>query len=241
MIDDFLLLKRRPYRDRDAIVEGVGRVTGRFSAVVKGRSGAGGFEAPALLRVKLMPGQSGMGVLSGPVLQHSYSSLRRSLDALMVAGFLGRLFLAVLPERMTEEAVYELLEQAFASLDRGRSPVLLALWAQDRLLCVLGLGPHLNSCLGCDSLRIVGFSGVSGGLLCDSCYSGSGFAMSSEALSVCRSLRFQALEEFCSLSLSPEAVRSLGRLYKEQFIHHLGLSPSLFRRVLPVRAVRVHE
>ena len=117
----------------------------------------------------------------------------------------------------------------------------VALWAQDVLLCSLGLGPQFELCLNCGSSDVEGYSGVEGGVLCAACYSGSGFSLSSEALLAGRALRSLALEDLDGPSFTPSVARTLSRLYKEQFVHCLELSPFLFRRVLTSRMESVVE
>lgn len=192
--------------------------------------GVGLLEPPSLLEVQFA-GDASLVRLSQPVLLESYSPLRRDLRALMVAGFLARLFLAALPDGQPDEGVFDLLTGLMGGLSSGYSPVGCGLWGQDRLLCELGLAPDFEACLKCGSPEVSGFSALDGGVLCSSCYGGHGFALSSSVLESCRALRSVDLEQ-ASGCLSAE-VSVMSRVYKEQFLAHLGLSEALFRRVLP--------
>lgn len=234
-VDDFLLLKRRPFRDRDDIVDGIGRSSGRLSAVVRGqrraKGGGGLLEPPVLLQVSLRPA-SGLCSLSQPVLVNGFSTLRRELPSLLAAGFLSRLFMASLAERSSEPEVFELLRHLFLTLGQGVPPAICGLWGQERLLTILGLSPVLEACAECRAVSVAGFSAADGGVLCAGCYRGNGFSLSLDALAFCRRLRESELREFSVLP-NPAVIRSAGRLYKEHFQEHLGLGDHLFRRVLP--------
>jgi DNA repair protein RecO len=152
----------------------------------------------------------------------------------MTAGFLGRLFLASLPERVSDESIFALLLELFEALGQDVPPEVCGLWGQARLLAELGLTPELGLCLGCQSAEVAGFSALEGGVLCSQCYSGHGFALTDSALGLCRSLCCRELAEFEALP-SPRDMLVAGRLLKDQFLAHAGLSASYFKRVLPQR------
>ena len=217
-------------------MEGIARHSGRVSAVVKGArrqssSQVGILEPPVLLQVRFRQGAS-LDTLAQPVLQNAFLSLRRDLSRLLVAGFLGRLFLASLPQRNPEPEALELLLHLFEALGEGVSPQLCGFWGQERLLTLLGLSPELDLCVNCGSERVSGFSSQDGGVLCDGCYRGKGFALPLSSRAICKRLRFEKLEEL-ELSLSPRDTRAVGRLYKEHFQAHVGLAANIFKRVIP--------
>ena len=226
-----LLLKRRPYRDSEDMVEGFSSRLDRFSAVVRrGRLGGGGLMEPPVLVNASLSSSSGLSTLSQPVLENSFSGLRKDLARLATAGFLGRLFLASAPEKVGEGQLFALLEELFVALNEGVLPIACGLWGQHRLLLSLGVAPELDCCLICGTLEVSGFSAEEGGVLCEACYRGKGFAVSATALETGRALR--------DLPLGDETVEfgplsELGRIYKEQFQVHLGVPDSVFRRVLP--------
>lgn len=226
----FLVLARRPFRESEDIVDGFTDHWGRVSAVVrKSRSLSGLLEPPVLLEVRLSS-VHGLSSLTQPVLESSYGALRRDLKRLAVAGFLGRLFLASVPERTGEGDYFLLLESLFAALNLDVSPLSCGVWGQERLLGLLGVSPELEQCLSCGVPEVSGFSASDGGVLCRACYKGSGFALSDRALRACRTVRDSSLE---SLVLEPAMLSVVGRLYKEQFQAHLGVPGLIFKRVLP--------
>lgn len=235
--EQFLLLQRRPFRDRDDLVEGIGLESGRLTAVAKGarRKGSaisGLLEPPVHLEVRFRKGR-GLDLLSQPTLLDSYSRVKRSLPALMTAGFLSRLFLASLADNDGDSGPYYLLQGLLERLAEGVEPALLGLWGQDRLLLLLGVGPNFDCCSGCGSPDVQGYAAAEGGVLCAQCYGGEGFALPSPALSFARFLRVQELGgEFPELTNVSK--RALGRLYKEHFQMHVGVGASYFKRVLPV-------
>ena len=220
--------------ENDEIVVGLGRSSGRFSAVVRGsrkpRSRlAGLLEPPVELEGQIRQGRN-LDNLSQLQLRRAFAGLRKSLEALLTAGFFARLFGEALPEREAHEEIYDLFAQLHERLADGAAVAPLALWGQDRLLAELGLAPEIEQCLSCSSSDLSGYSARDGGMLCANCYSGSGFAVAAPVLSSYRELR--ACQGDAPL-LSPPVVREIGRILKGQFQQHGGLSDRVFRRVLP--------
>lgn len=232
----FFVLRRQPLGENDEIIVGLGRESGRFSAVVRGsrkpRSRlAGLLEPPVELEGQLREGRNLDG-LSQIQLRRAFAGLRQSLTGLLTAGFFSRLFQEALPERASNPEIYELFSLLHERLAEGSAVAPLALWGQDRLLAELGLAPQLDGCLSCGSTAVAGFSALEGGMLCAACYSGSGFAVSRSALNGLRQLREMKPENTLP-HLEAGPVREMGRILKTQLQQHLGVSDRVFRRVLP--------
>lgn len=213
---------------------GLGRSSGRFSAVVKGsrkpRSRlAGLLEPPVELEGQIRQGRNLDG-LSQVQLRRAFAGLRQSLEALLTAGFFARLFNEALPERSAHEEIYDLFAQLHERLADGVSVAPLALWGQDRLLAELGLAPELEHCLRCGGADLRGYSAPEGGMLCANCYPSSGFAVAAPVLASFRELRAC---QGTPPPLPPPVIREIGRILKGQFQQHAGLSDRVFRRVLP--------
>ena len=104
-------------------------------------------------------------------------------------------------------------------------------------MLILGLSPYLSSCVECGHGEVAGYSSVVGGGLCRACYSGDGFAVTESALELSKHFRDSDLSE-AVLGSSESDIRILGRIYKEQFMEHLGLGPDFFRRVLSPKKER---
>ncbi len=169
-------------------------------------------------------------------LSRAFSGLRSSLDHLLTAGFLGRLFLECLPEKAPDEELYELLGLLYERLAEGTAVRTTALVAQDRLLSTLGFELGLLGCVVCEARDVRGFSAVHGGLLCKDCVRGRGaLALSEPAVSALREIRHLRLGR-ADLALLPEVTREIGRDYKMQLQEHLGVSGRVFRPVLPSRS-----
>ena len=236
----FFLLQRRPFAEFDDIVTGIGELSGKFSAVVKGgrkqRSRlAGLLEPPVELLADFREG-SGLSSMSSPRLNRGFVRLKSRLDSLLVAGFLSRLLLACLPEKFPAPDAFELIEDFLLVLGEHPLPQELAYLGQYRILSLLGLAPELDSCLGCGGGSLAGFSPKDGGVLCRGCYRGSGFSLGVGSLTVLRGL---ARQEFVGASLEvPSIRREVSLVLKQQFVEQAGVSPSLFRRVLGDRGVR---
>jgi DNA repair protein RecO (recombination protein O) len=218
-------------------VVGLGRETGRFSAVVKGSRKAksrlaGLLEPPVELIGLLRQGRNQLDNLSQLQLRRGFAGLRQNLDALMTAGFLARLFREALPEHAPLESAYLLFSALHDRLAQGENVTVTALWGQYRLLAELGVEPEIDHCLSCGSAKVEGYSARDGGLLCAACYSGSGFSVSAPILCSLRSLRATPIEGSLPC-LQPVAVREIGRIFKQQFQQHLSLPDRVFRPVLP--------
>lgn len=230
-----MLLKRRPFRDGKDLVDGFGRESGRFCAVVSGRRG--GFDPPVLVQARLSAG-SGLSALSQLVTLRGFGPLKRDLSRLLAAGFLGRLFLAAMPEGEPDPSVYALLESLFCALDEGACPRRCGLLGQARLLLILGVAPELDACVQCGGSGLVAFQVSEGGTVCRSCYSGGGLSLVPAELTLARALLGASLEELEKVDLEPLQTRLAGRIFKAHFVTHLGLSVDLFRRVLPPQRKR---
>ena len=234
--DRFFVLRRQPLGEYDDLLVALGFESGRFSAVVKGsrkpRSRLLGLlEPPVELEGAVREGPR-LSALSQLQLRSAYTGLRKGLPSLLTAGFLSRLFTEALPERLSCEEAYELFGSLLERLAHGEDVVGVALWGQDKLLSALGLEVEVHNCLGCGSGSLGGYSAPDGGMLCNSCYRGSGFAVSRSALESLRGMRACGFGE--RLPLLPRGEhRELGRVMKAQFQQHLGVPDRVFRPVLP--------
>lgn len=234
--EPFIILRRSPLGEVDDLVVGLGRGLGRFSAVVKGsRQGrgrlAGLLEPPVELDGQII-GDSRLSRLSGIVLRTAFTGINRRLEAMLTAGFLGRLVLECLPDHAPAPEVYDVLMEGLLALDAGRAVIPTALKAQDRLLAELGFEVMIDGCVECGAGDFSSFSAELGGVLCSACDDGSAIALDEEVFASLRDLRR------CDLNLKddpldPRVVNSLGRVFKAQFQYHLDLPHHLFRRVLP--------
>ncbi len=213
------------------------RRSGRVAGVVH-RSKKVNLDPPVLVSVERREGAS-LDTFSQPVVQSGYSGIRRSLDSLLAAGFLGRLFLASLPADEPNESAYSVLCEVFESLNRGIDARIAGLWGQQKLLDCLGLTPQLHACVECGAGEVVAFSAVEGGVLCAHCLGGGErMRLTSSELSLAKVLSALPLQELSVDLLDPEGVRLAGRIYKAQFQVHLDLSADYFKRVLPRRRVK---
>ena len=227
----FLVVSRRPLRDTEEILEGLCDSCDRLSVVVRrGKGGSVGVcEPPSLVQGLVSQGRS-LSHLSQVVLVDAFAAMRGDLERLATAGFLGRLYLAALAPGDGFGEAFRVLSALFDALNKGVSPLSAGLWGQDRLLGLLGIAPDFESCLNCGSSRVAGFSSREGGVLCNACYSGSGFALSCDALKLCQEIR--AAELGALNSPSRDVLSLVGRVYREQFVQHAGVSRELFRRVI---------
>lgn len=210
------------------------RRSGRVSGIVY-RSKKVSLDPPVLASLERRKGAT-LDTFSQPVVQAGYSGIRRSLDSLLAAGFLGRLFLASLPSDGPNESAFLALCDIFESLNRGLDARIAGLWGQQKLLGCLGLAPQLHACVECEEEKVVGFSALEGGVLCAGCLGqNEAIRLSGPELSLAKVLSVIPLQGLSEDLLDPEGVRLAGRIYKAQFQVHLELSSDYFKRVLPRR------
>ncbi|MFA7478998.1 MAG: DNA repair protein RecO [Vulcanimicrobiota bacterium] len=235
--EEILLLRRRPFRDRSDLVDGLSRTSGRVAGVIH-RSRSFVPDPPILVQASRRSGPS-LDTFSQPLVLNAYPGLRSSLEAMLVAGFLGRLFLGSLPEAEPNEGAFELLSGIYQALARQADPRACGLWGQSRLLELLGLAPQIEVCVLCGSSDLVAFSALEGGVLCGACFSDNGFRLPEGELGLLRRLRLDSWQEVLMGGLPPGEVRTAGRVFKSQLQVHLGLSDDYFKRVLPKREGQV--
>jgi DNA repair protein RecO len=231
---EILLLKKKPFRDRSYLIEGLSRASGRLAGVIHHSRHSASLDAPVLVRLSSKSGGS-LESFSQPVILKSYMGMRKSLQALLTAGFLGRLFLACLPEREPDEPVYDLLCELYDALNEGAEARVCGLWGQDKLLLSLGIAPHLSDCVLCQKPEVVGFSATEGGVLCHGCYKGNGLLVRRQDLVLCGLLRERSWADVSVSDLTSSGVRLAGLIYKAQFQAHLEIASDYFKRVLPPR------
>lgn len=236
----FFVLRRAPLGERDDLVHCLGEQRGLFSASVRGSRGgsrawrAGLLEPPVELEGVWRQGGS-LDHLSQLRLVRPFAGIRRSLERLQTAGFVGRLFRACVPEGVPAEEFYRLLGEFFERLADGRSVVATAWLAQLAVLEESGCALVLEGCALCGDSRVALYSPTHGGVLCARCPAGPGsLSLSPQGHRVLREMQAGIWQE----SLPERSVMTeVGRVLKLQLQTYLEVPASLFRPVLTAAPV----
>lgn len=162
------------------------REEGKLLAVARGIKKpraklAGALQHFALLEVQLAAGRRFDVITQARVLDAFYG-LRQNYDAFAYANYFAELFDAVLEERQSHPALFDLLGDVLHRLVAGGDMELLARYVEINLVAMLGYLPQLTRCAHCQAPLArhdaagrpawptwVGFSSSQGGALCPDC------------------------------------------------------------------------
>jgi len=138
---------------------------------------AGSLEGFALIAVDLAFGRGQLARLDAARVTRVFPRLLSDLARLEAAGALMRLARELLPERVPDEAVFELLCEALALLDESvLPPRALSLASSAQLLALTGFAPHLGGCVSCGkepaAEQAALFDPARGGIVCRACGGG---------------------------------------------------------------------
>ena len=159
-----------------------GRVSALARAARKSKKRfAGALEGFALITVDLAFGRGQLARLDAARVTRVFPRLLGDLARLEAAGGLMRLARELLPERVPDDAVFELLCEVLALLDEtppdsGGFARALSLVGAAQVLALTGFAPHLGGCVGCGKEPGAGqaalFDPARGGIVCRACGGG---------------------------------------------------------------------
>lgn len=155
-----------------------GRVSALARAARKSKKRfAGSLEGFALIAVDLAFGRGQLARLDAARVTRVFPRLLSDLARLEAAGALMRLARELLPERVPDEAVFELLSDTLALLDETvLQPRALRIASSAQLLALTGFAPHLGGCVGCGKEpgpeQTALFDPARGGIVCRACGGG---------------------------------------------------------------------
>jgi DNA repair protein RecO (recombination protein O) len=183
-----VVLRSMRYGEADRILHLYTPQRGRIGAIAKGvrraRSRFGGRLEPFFrLSIELHEGRGELLTVTGAQTVNGHPTLRRDAQALDAAAracdAVGRLFETSEPH----PGVFNLLCRKLSLLDEQPQSATRshALAFRLKLLAGAGFAPQLGSCVSCgDPDHLVGFSGASGGVVCNACEGGA-FALEEDA------------------------------------------------------------
>lgn len=152
--DRAVVLRQRPYRERDALVTLFGERLGKVAAVAKGVRAAksrlaAGLQTLALARVDLYMGRSSLLTVTSAELETVFPRIRGDLERMGRAAMCADLVDELTSEHDPLPGTFGVLVGALAALDDGRKPAEVFVTAAWHLLREAGLKPDLSRCAGC--------------------------------------------------------------------------------------------
>lgn len=143
-----VVIRTLPLREHDRLVVLYCRELGRTAAIAKGAMRASSRQGLALddgnvIRGHLVPGRTGMALLTGAQAQRSWSTCKRDPVAWAVASFFLEVIDAVVYDGQPDEALWSTLTDILEKLDAGDTdPMTILRYGQVQVLNVLGYGKH---------------------------------------------------------------------------------------------------
>jgi DNA repair protein RecO (recombination protein O) len=219
-----VILRNRNIGEADRILLLLSEDHGKFEAVVKGaRRGRSRFVGSTLpfnyLKAMFFSGKS-LDTLSQAELIHSFVSLREDLVKMAYASFWTELIDGFVPERQEAKEIFRFVLAAFLVLEQTKSPELLNLAFQARLLNYLGYCPVTDACAVCgQAIPAEGesyFSAAVGGALCLECrlHQGDFLPVTVTALKTLTQLVNIDIRELHTLMVNQTDYQSLRRILR---------------------------
>jgi DNA repair protein RecO (recombination protein O) len=229
-----VVLRYRRLGEADRILTILSRDQGKFDVVAKGvrrpRSHKGGhLEELSHSSMLLAKGRS-LDTVTQCELIDSLAGLRSDLDRLGAAVYLAELVDRFTEERQENRQVYNLLLLCLRGLNGGKDRTLTLRYFEMQLLERAGFRPQLQFCASCNGridAVVNAFSGMAGGIVCESCRADSAVLrpLSVNGLKVLRHLQTNSYEQSLRLRLDPVLVAEvedlLGRYLRYVLEHEV--------------------
>lgn len=238
-----VVLRHQDWGEADRLLWIYSRELGKILTVAKGvrkvRSRKAGHLEP-FTRVHLLLAQGrDLPIITQAEAIDLYLSLRSDLVRIGYAAYVVELLDRFTYEEGENPALFQLLVETLARLDRLPNPAFAVRYYEVRLMDLVGFRPQFFQCVSCQKPiqpEDQYFSAERGGILCPACGRGTGGVrhISVAALRVLRHLQRSNFHEAQRLSLSIEVDREV-----EQLMHHYVtyllernlLTPAFLRRV----------
>ena len=221
-----MILKTMPFRSTSLIVTFFTRNFGKIRGIIKGVRQEGEMRGgifELFSRIEIIyyeKTRSDLHLVTESFLLDSYTALHGSLESIAYAGYFSDLVDQVSEIHDPHEAIFNLLEFAYAYLSCVPGPRMARLF-EIKLLHEIGWLPHLENCLNCgtDVLKEGYFSSRQGSLLCANCAPKFPDAkpLNAEPLSILRHYVQNEMDACLKLSVSRAAETEL-ELFMSRFL-----------------------
>lgn len=227
------VVKSRNHGEADKIYTLFTKKLGKIKALAKGvrkissrRSGS----LDALNRISAgLVESSNMLLVTEVQILDSYPRLKQNLEALSLGYSILELIDKFLPEAEELKVVYDLLEEALASIvlyKEGGKRVVYLLF-EVKLLMLLGYDPILDFCASCykdynEEWVETRFNSRSGGLICENCREG-GEVIANETLDFMRLLRKIDFKDMPRLEVEKMVLLEADNVLHKFVEHHLEM------------------
>jgi DNA repair protein RecO (recombination protein O) len=239
-----VVLRSLRFSEADRILHVYTRERGRIGAIAKGvrktksRFGAR-LEPLSHAELMLHEGSGELHTVTGVELVRSHHAAREQSYRLSVGLIGAEAMLRLFAEPEPNPRAFEALTRFLDVLDEtpvGEHPVLdpLGLSFQLKLLWVSGYLPHVNTCVECGDVELVGYSARAGGAVCREHGAGS-FRLSPDGLAGVERLLSTPLADAAGAGLSERARRDALAVVTSSYEEHGGfrlrtLSPAVGRQ-----------
>ncbi len=237
-----LILNRQDYKEYDSLVTvytpGFGKLTLLARGTKKTGSKLAGHIEPLTLADLMIISGKGFDYIGGVITRDAYLGIREDLNKLYYAGSAVGLFNRLTKENQGDERLFFLLLKwleilnYFTDFKRENGELVLAFFTI-KFLAELGYKPELYKCLECSEAISPGqnhFNLLSGGLVCDACYTKrrqEGSISGAELLTITdnciKLMRFMADNRFKSaekLKIDNKTLREINGLLDKYIIFH---------------------
>ena len=226
-----IVLKHTPLGEADRIVALFTPDMGKLRAVARGvrrpKSKLGGHLEPLThVLVSLAQGRN-LDTITEAETIRSFRGLREDLRLVSRGIYLAELVESFSVEQSPAAAVFELLLNALAWMEKADSSELPLRYFEVQLLRNSGFGPELYRCVECNATLEPGdhlFSSAKGGILCPQCRAPSEEALVPLSLGAIKLLRFMQREAYpkvAELRVPPVFLEETERLLRTYIRHVL--------------------
>jgi recombinational DNA repair protein (RecF pathway) len=149
MHTEAIIIKRSLFREHDQLMVLYAPGLGRIQAAAKSSLKSSSRQAPALdegnlISCELVPGRTGVDIITGAQTQRSWSTAKSSPLSWAVAQFFLQVIDTIVYPGQGDVGIWEVLMAVLESLDAGQDPLLVFREGQLALLHALGYGSPMT-------------------------------------------------------------------------------------------------
>lgn len=244
------MLRRMDFGDYDLIITFFTLNKGKISVIAKSakksaKRFSGILELFSVLDIVCSTGRkSGLSVLQEAALKHPFAGIRTDVTKTAYASYWAELINEWVEKGVRQIQLYHLFQHVLCELDLEQIPSrALSIQFQIRFMAMSGLCPDLNRC-GICKIKLekmkknkVAFDLKKGGLVCESCITGSSRQISLSKGTIKQLLWIKSgdLDKVSRIKFSSQALRE-GLEFMEMFVpYHLGKEPRSLKFLRQIR------